>query len=304
MNFSFQQRTGFPKTPKLLKRLLLSIGLFSIGSIIADSFLSHFTHMFLFKSLFTLSPAGIMKGFFWQPITYLFLLPIDQGITFAFIINLFFTLYFLWVVGTKIYNSLGKSSFITLFIISGILSAICAVVLACFFSIPGYISGCGAVMLAFLVIWCMLTPEQEIMLFMMLPIKIKWLAVIAVGICLMQQILAFDWFSLTLYLSAIVLTYIYATCAHALSTPFKATQFIDKNLAQFGAVLKKKFYKVNNISTKNKIFDFKTGEAVLNDEDFINAMLDKISQYGDKSLSFREKRRLRKISKTKRYDSH
>jgi hypothetical protein len=53
----------------------------------------------------------------------------------------------------------------------------------------------------------------------------------------------------------------------------------------------------------SKIFDFKTGKAILNDEAFMDACLKKISEYGREGLTFRERWRMRRISKRKKVHS-
>ena len=50
---------------------------------------------------------------------------------------------------------------------------------------------------------------------------------------------------------------------------------------------------------ESKIVDIKTGKTVLDDEAFIDEMLAKISRYGEKSLSWQERDRMRQISEKK-----
>ena len=65
--------------------------------------------------------------------------------------------------------------------------------------------------------------------------------------------------------------------------------------------LKRKRIDPSYVFAKAKIYDFKTGQAILNDEEFMDAMLSKISMYGQSSLSFRREHfRLKRILKEKK----
>jgi len=49
----------------------------------------------------------------------------------------------------------------------------------------------------------------------------------------------------------------------------------------------------------NKVVDFKTGQPILDDDQFMDAMLARISLYGESVLTPDEKNRMRKISERK-----
>ena len=49
-----------------------------------------------------------------------------------------------------------------------------------------------------------------------------------------------------------------------------------------------------------KIFDLKTGQAVIDDDSFMDSMLEKISKSGEQSLSKKEKKRMQKNLQTKK----
>ena len=55
------------------------------------------------------------------------------------------------------------------------------------------------------------------------------------------------------------------------------------------------------VRTGSRIYDFRTGERVLNDEAFIEACLSKISLEGKGSLSLREKFRLWRLSRQRKH---
>ncbi len=50
----------------------------------------------------------------------------------------------------------------------------------------------------------------------------------------------------------------------------------------------------------SKIYDIKSGEPLLDDDQFMDAMLDQISRYGEESLTPAEKKRMKEISEKKK----
>lgn len=108
----------------------------------------------------------ILQGQVWRIITFIFLPPNSS------LIWIFFSLYFYCFIGNGLESAWGSFRF-NVFYFVGVLGAI----------ISGFISGYGinhylnmSLFLAFAAIY----PDHQILLFFILPIKIKWLAILDV----------------------------------------------------------------------------------------------------------------------------
>lgn len=117
----------------------------------------------LIYSFLTLEPARVLKGEIWRLITYVFIPP-----TF----NLFwaiFTLYFYYLVGTSLENEWGSFQF-NLYYLTGMIGT----------TIGAFITGGGAtplyLNLSLFFAFARIYPDFEMLLFFIIPIKIKYLA--------------------------------------------------------------------------------------------------------------------------------
>ena len=116
--------------------------------------------------------SAILRGQIWRLLTFIFIPP---GANSVFLI---FALYFYWMIGTGLQQEWGSFRF-NLFYLCGIVGTV----------IGGFITGFAtntylnmSLFLAFALIY----PDFQIMIFFLLPIKIKWLALIdAVSLLLM-----------------------------------------------------------------------------------------------------------------------
>ena len=105
--------------------------------------------------------ALIMSGQVWRVFTFLF---IQDGSLLQFVLFA----YFYWWIGSSLEGYWGKSKFCTYYYI-GIIALIVA----------GFISGYSTATylnLSLFFAFAMLAPNQEILLFFVLPVKIKWIA--------------------------------------------------------------------------------------------------------------------------------
>lgn len=113
-------------------------------------------------SFLTLEPARVLKGEIWRLITYVFIPP-----TF----NLFwavFTLYFYYLVGTSLENEWGTSKF-NLYYLTGMIGT----------TIGAFITGGATPLylnLSLFFAFARLYPDFEMLLFFIIPFKIKYLA--------------------------------------------------------------------------------------------------------------------------------
>lgn len=135
----------------------------------------------LIEGLFGISHNGFINNFMiWQPFTYMFL---HGGW-----MHIFFNLLGLWMFAGELEIAWGKTKFIRYYLISGIGAGL-------FIALMNYIAvinygapaalvttiGASGAIYAILLAYAMLWPDREVLLYFILPVKIKYL-VIAFGL--------------------------------------------------------------------------------------------------------------------------
>ena len=125
-------------------------------------------------SMITLTRAGLLHGQIWRLVTFVFAPPISSPI---FIL---FSLYFYYMIGTALESRWGKVKF-NLFYGVGMLGAILTSL------ITGWADNTYLNLSLFLAFAAMF-PNEEVLLFMILPIKMKYLALLDIVIYLREFI--------------------------------------------------------------------------------------------------------------------
>lgn len=292
-------RLGPEYTPSTVKKLLIYTVCFSLGSAFLNPFFTDLLELPGPQEWFSLSWWGIHHYLFWQPLTYLFVHPINQsGIGFSYLINLFFHLYILWIMGSDICQRINEKAFAKLYITCGILSGLATLFLMPVFGQYAVLAGPTSAILSLLICWAFLNPEQEILLFFLFPVKAKWLALGITGIALLSSISNLQFTYLFLYFTGSLFGYLYALIAWGVHSPFSSIYKPELTVIRISQKIRSYLPTRNKTSKKGKIVNIKTGEPD-NDEAFIDAMLEKISKFGESSLSFSERKRMNKISKQK-----
>lgn len=115
-------------------------------------------------SLMTLTRSGLFMGQIWRLVTFIFVPPSSSPV---FIL---FSLYFYYMIGMSLERRWGKVKF-NLYYLIGMLAAVIACLLT------GYASNFYLNLSLFFAFAAMF-PEEEVLLFMILPIKMKYLAVL------------------------------------------------------------------------------------------------------------------------------
>ena len=125
------------------------------------------------RSLIILHRGALLSGQIWRIITFIFVPPSSSPI-------FIFALYFYYLLGTRLEHQWGTPKF-TLFYLIGMLAA----VLSCL--ITGYADNVFlnlSLFFAYAAVW----PDEEILLMMILPIKMKYLAALDAVLYLWQFI--------------------------------------------------------------------------------------------------------------------
>lgn len=291
-------RLGPEFTPATVRKLIIYTLCFSLGSAFLDPF---FTQIFGVpgpQEWFSLSWWGFQHYLLWQPITYLFVHPIGYGgIGFSYFIGLIFNIYILWVIGSDICQRIDEKSFMRFYLICGILSGIATLFIMPLIGQYVLLAGPATSVMAVLLIWAFLNPEQELLLFFLFPVKAKWLSLGILGLALLISLSNLQFIYFFHYLLGALFGYMYGLTVWGVHSPFP--HLYKPELAIIRASQKiRRLVPHKKGSSKSKVVNIKTGEPD-DDEDFIDSMLEKISKYGENSLSFSERKRMEKISEKK-----
>jgi membrane associated rhomboid family serine protease len=290
---------GTSKTPAVIRNLIIITCLTSI-------FVALTNHLFVYilgisgpQQLLTLSSYGMQHYYLWQPITYLFTQTATNGIDVFYLMSLAFNMYILWAFGSAVEERIGSKHFLALYLGCGALAGIIAWALMPILGQYAVFSGPATALLAVFIMWSMLFPNSELIFFPIIPIKTKWLTAAVLGIICLTTLSQLNFITFVLYFAAALCAYLYGIIAFNLHTPFAKTHHVDAWLAQFFSRFRVGAIKKSDTKSTTKIYDIKSGDPVLSDDAFVDEMLSKISKGGEKSLTMRERRRMRQISERK-----
>ncbi len=289
-------------TPKLIKSLIFTIVACSLFAGIVDHVFPTLLGNSNFTYLFSLSLYGLKNFYIWQPLTYLFIYPAIQGIHAGYLINLAFSMFILWRIGTALCLTKGIKHFLALFFGAGLFSALVAFLALSSSPIGHIYAGTTPAIFALLMSTIVLYPQMELMLFLTLPIKAKWLIVTILASTLLIDLSNGMFINFFVNFGAMIFGYLYGVIVWKMKSSFSSLgpfeEFLQKvTHGEFRHLRKTPVDRY--AKTSSRIYDFRTGERVIDDNTFIDACLSKISSEGKSSLTWREKFRLWRISKKK-----
>jgi membrane associated rhomboid family serine protease len=291
MNRNYGFRPDF--APKVLKFLILSIA--GVSLVVALAFQLFGTALPFF--LLSLNSYGVQHFFLWQLLTYLFVQPLQYGVSLALIINIFFQLYLLWIAGQVVIQRKGTKDFLKIFFGSALTTSLIASIFLFFSGATQTLAGPLPVVYALLTIWIMFEPELRLFLFLAIPVKAKWLVV---GILVINFFLDFSqqsYLSICADAAAILTGYFIGLLAYELHSPFQALQNLENKIFQVRASF---INRLHGHSPQKKIYTLKSSAKWRREEEFIDRCLEKISQSGKSSLTLFERLKLWWITKKRK----
>ncbi|MBI5272639.1 MAG: rhomboid family intramembrane serine protease [Chlamydiia bacterium] len=269
---------SLPTTPPPIKWLLIPTLLLSFLSPLLSSYLA-------------LSVQDIFHGYVWQFITYLFLHPFPSGL-----LHLAFNAYLIWIFGAQLVDRLSAIPFLILYLGSGLLAGLLAFTAMLLFSSPALFMGSSPALYALLTSWCLLNADAKLLLFFALPFKARNVLGLLIGFNLLLDASHADWPSFFSYSGAILFGYLFTVLFCKTMGPLSFLHPLEKRLLSL-------FERLSHIGEKayrrTKIYDFKSGKPILNDEEFMDSILSRISLYGKETLTAEEKHRMDQIAKKK-----
>ena len=130
-----------------------------------------------FERLFGLVPNKVLGQFhFWQPVTYMFL--------HADFMHIFWNMFILWMFGSEISTLWGRRAFLQYYFVTGIGAGLIYLLLMPLLdarSAEAHLIGASGACFGILTAYGLLFPERRVMLWFLIPVKVKWL-VIGIGV--------------------------------------------------------------------------------------------------------------------------
>lgn len=284
-------RSKFPFIPREIKFTIALTLILTFFSLLSNALFTQVLKIPGPQLFLSLSTWGVHKFFIWQFLSYLFVQPIEGGISLPLLLRIFFDLYLLWILGSSIVQIKGKKHFYALYFGGGAFIGLITYLslLALGSSTP--FAGAALSINILMIAWAFLFPETRIFLFMMIPIKAKWLAFGFIGINLFLSFANGEFFSFFVTGSALFYGYFYSVLVWEMLSPFPRMHAFEKKLIY----LKRK--QLSTEKHEGKVYDFRTGRVIVQDDEFMDRCLEKIARYGKQSLSWRERWKMRRISK-------
>ena len=269
-----QERITPLSTPLSLKILL--------GATLLASLFSYYLAPFLI-----LTPSHP----FWQLLTYPLIHPFPSGL-----LHLAFNLYLIWTFGASLIQRLHAPRFFALYFGSSLLGALFAFAAMTLFSSPIPLFGSSTPIYALLISWTLLNPGARLLLFFSFPLKAANLLLILLSLSLLVDLSSAQWPPFFAAVGAILFSYLFTLLACRARSSFSFLSPLETTLLR---TLEKMEHWKRKGPVQKKIYDIRSGEPVLNDEEFMDAMLARISLKGEGSLSPEERQRMQKISEKK-----
>ncbi|MCH9617670.1 MAG: hypothetical protein SP4CHLAM5_00770 [Chlamydiia bacterium] len=285
------------KSIKILTFLITSL------SILSGTLNKIFPSLIAFPDLTNLLSlhANSLSSFkIWQFVTHLLIYPAPNGIHIFYLINLFFGIMILQRFGMAIIQVKGEKNFLFYFFTCGIVSGIAAFLTMIHSGSASYYAAPTSAIYSLLVATIFLFPKLDLMFLLTPSIKGKKLVPGLIGVILLINLSSGDYTHFFATLSGVVTAYLFILLFWKTESPYAFMQKFDQTITRLseGKITAAfKSTRLDKYTDNTRIYDINTGEAVLSEESFINACLEKISKEGKGSLTLYERFRLHRYSK-------
>jgi membrane associated rhomboid family serine protease len=172
-----------PTTTKVVRALLIAnVVVFVLQSILRAASPGFYNDCL---SVFGLSWDGaVMHLWVWQFVTYLFLHHVDH------LFHILFNLLTLWMFGCEVESRLGPRRFLALYLCGGIFAGLAFATWHAFGQMFDVAVGASGAVMAILVAFTLLAPNRVVLLFFVLPMRMKTLmwGLIGVDLCMLMLV--------------------------------------------------------------------------------------------------------------------
>jgi len=270
--------------PRTLKLLLWAI----FGCAVATPLLQIFGGIPI-QYYLALSPASLSRGFIWTLLTYPFSYPALSLFDLAFRLGI--DLLLLWVFGAPVINRVESKHFLTLFFGATLAGGLAATAAMYGLHTP-FFNGLSPALMAIYTAWAILHAKETSSVS---PSRFPWIVGILIGGSLLLDLMARHWANFCADFAGVLFGYLFCIMAEKAVSSIGPLRPLEQGIHR--AI--ERLHTREKPSSGAKIIDFKTRKPVLDDEQFMDAMLARISLYGEEVLSPEEKNRMRTISEKK-----
>lgn len=286
-----------PKSIKFISILIVALSLLS--GTLTNIFPSLISLPDL-TSLLAIQIDTVSKLKFWQLLTHIFVYPAFSGIHLFYLINLFFSIMILQRMGTVIVAQKGEKKFLQLFLTCGFISGVAAFVTINHFNTPYIYAGPSSALFSLLVATIFIFPKIDFMLLFSTPVKGKVLVPALIGIMMLMALSAQDYVYFFATLASTLSAYLFILFFWKMESPYRFMNkfdlfMINLSRGKLGSLFRPT--KLDKYTESTRIYDIRTGKAVIDENAFINAVLEKINKEGKGSLTFYERFKLYRYSK-------
>ncbi|MBM3184562.1 MAG: hypothetical protein FJZ64_04590 [Chlamydiae bacterium] len=160
------------------------------------------------------------------------------------------------------------------------------------------LAGSSPALYAILMSWIILNPTSELLFLFAYSFKTRSFLLSLLGLGLLFHLSKASWTPLFAEIGALIFGYLFTVIACKTHSPFRLLIGLEKGVLRLIELFN---FRKHKTPKHTKIYDIQSGEPILSDEDFMDAMLARISLYGESTLTAQEKLRMQQISeKTKR----
>lgn len=151
--------------------LMINVGIFLVDFLTRGRFLF---------PLLALDPGAVIHGFQgWRVFTYMFVHD------YSGIIHILFNMLMLWMFGVPVAREMGEGGFLRLYLFSGLFAGLCSLAFYGATGNPAIIVGASGAVYALLVAFARFFPEQQLLMFFLFPVPVKYAVLIMGGISLL-----------------------------------------------------------------------------------------------------------------------
>lgn len=226
--------------------------------------------------LLALNPWSVTHDFeIWRVFTYMFVHD------FRGIIHILFNMLMLWMFGVPVAREMGEKGFLRLYLLAGVFAGLCSLVFYGASGNPATVVGASGAVYALLVAFARFYPDQQLLMFFLFPVPVKYAVLIMAGISVLL-INSGDGIAHIAHLGGAVFAWLYLRWFWSPS----------------GGGLLAQWKQRRNRSRWEKAM--RDGERLRQAMDEIDPILHKISTQGLDSLTRAERKRLDEVSALKR----
>ena len=181
-----------------------------------------------FQSIFALSLKSLLKGFIWQPLTFIFVPEMTGPLNFYLLFSLCFDGYLLWLLGRKVVRDVGNREFLKLFFIPPAIAALFSSFLLFKTSYAAPIHGLSFGIIPLTMAYFFLHPKAQFSFFSPHPVRLRWVGLALIILYLLQDCADLRFSCLLGHLFTLIISHIYMLVVLKKKSPFSFSHKLDQ----------------------------------------------------------------------------